>query len=181
MAFSVASTTLVGQSLGQKRWIKRKVCPCCAQNSAAGGDFSTVLLFIFFLTPSPASIPLMLQWRRPEPSWKILALSLPGQSTSSRWPGLYGSRGYHVSPLCFRYRDLDFSGRGRLCFRPHLPLGSHRRLGGFVMDNIRSAIVYLRFRSGKWKYVKAGSVEARQVKPLDGKSTTPVIYRVFVS
>jgi putative MATE family efflux protein len=158
MAFSVASTTLVGQSLGAEKVDQAERYAHVVHKIALLVGIFNGLLFIFFSHPitrlytTDATVA-----QAAGTILKILALSLPGQSTQLSLAGALRGAGDTMYPLYASATGIwIFRVVVAYVFVHIFHWGLIGAWAAFVMDQYtRSAIVYLRFRSGKWKYVKA--------------------------
>lgn len=156
-AFSVASTTLVGQSLGAEKEEQAANYAMIVHKIALVVAVFNAVLFILFSYP-------MARIYTSDPAvaaaagmvLKILALALPGQSTQFALAGALRGAGDTMYPLYA-------SALGIWVFRVVVAYIFvrifHWGLAGawvaFVMDQYtRSAVVYFRFRSGKWKHAR---------------------------
>ncbi len=156
-AFGVAATTLVGQSLGAGDADKAERYARYIRKAAMVTACFMGLIFVMFSYPlarlytsdlavaGMAGIVL-----------KILALAQPGQSTQLTLAGALRGAGDTMYPL---YASI----LGIWVFRVGITYVFVNEFGwgligawvALVMDQyIRSVVVYLRFRSGKWKYIK---------------------------
>jgi Na+-driven multidrug efflux pump len=88
---------------------------------------------------------------------KILALSLPGQSTQLSLAGALRGAGDTMYPLYASATGIwIFRVVVAFVFVRIFHWGLIGAWVAFVLDQYtRSAVVYLRFRSGRWKYTKA--------------------------
>lgn len=166
MAFGVAATTLVGQSLGANEEEKAKQYADMIHHMAVmlacvmGGVF---ILFSYQLAllytedvavAAAASIIL-----------KIMALAQPGQSTQLSLAGVLRGAGDTMYPL---YASIFGIWIFRVCVAYVFVNIFHWGLIGawvaLVFDQYtRAAVVYFRYRSGKWKYVKTRAAEIAEV------------------
>ena len=162
MAFGVAATTLVGQSLGANDEEKANKYADMIHHMAIlvacimGGVF---ILFSYQLASlytkddtvaTAASVIL-----------KIMALAQPGQSTQLSLAGVLRGAGDTIYPL---YASIF----GIWIFRVFIAyvfvsIFHWGLIGAWVAllfdQYTRAAIVYFRYRSGKWKYVKTRTTE----------------------
>lgn len=158
MAFGVAATTLVGQSLGAGDDEKAEKYAGIIHHMSIAVACLMGVVFLLFSHPMAllytknlevaASAGVIL---------KILALAQPGQSTQLTLAGALRGAGDTVYPL---YASIF----GIWIFRVFVAFifvnifnwGLIGAWVALVLDQYtRSAIVYLRYRSNKWKYVKA--------------------------
>ncbi len=166
MAFGVAATTLVGQSLGAKDAEKAKKYADMIHHMAVfvacimGGVF---ILFSYQLaslytkdSAVAASTAIIL---------KIVALSQPGQSTQLSVAGALRGAGDTMYPLYASIFGIwIFRVFVAYVFVSIFNWGLIGAWVALVLDQYtRAAIVYFRYRSGKWKYSKAREVEAKLV------------------
>ncbi len=158
MAFAVASTTLVGQSLGAEDEEKATRYAHVVHKLAIGGSLFISLLFILFSHPMAllytddiavaASAGTVL---------KIIALCLPGQATQLSLGGALRGAGDTRYPLYASAIGI-WGVRALLAyiFVNFLHWGLNGAWIAYVLDQyLRSVIILLRFRSGKWKEVRA--------------------------
>jgi len=154
MAFSVAATTLVGQSLGAGKEEQATKYARLVHKIALVVAILNGLLFIFFsypmalVSPSDAAVAAAASM-----VLKILALALPGQSTQFALAGALRGAGDTMSPL---YASALGIWLFRVVAAYIFVRIFHWDLAGawvaFVLDQYtRSTVIYLRFRSGKWK------------------------------
>jgi putative MATE family efflux protein len=158
MAFGVASTTLVGQSLGADKVEQAERYANVVHKIALMAATINGLLFIFFSHP-------MARLYTADPAvataagtvLKILALSLPGQSTQLSLAGALRGAGDTMYPLYASTTGIwIFRVVVAFVFVRIFHWGLIGAWVAFVLDQYtRSAVVYLRFRSGRWKYTKA--------------------------
>ncbi|NLY90897.1 MAG: MATE family efflux transporter [Firmicutes bacterium] len=157
-AFSVASTTLVGQSLGADKVDQAERNAHVVHKIALIVAFLNALLFIFFSHPlarlytSDQTVA-----TKAGTILKILALSLPGQSTQLSLAGALRGAGDTMYPLFASATGIwIFRVVVAYLFAHVLHWGLFGAWVAFVLDQYtRAAMVYFRFRSGKWKFVKA--------------------------
>jgi putative MATE family efflux protein len=167
MAFGVAATTLVGQSLGAKDEEKAKKYAdmihhmAMIVSCAMGGVF---ILFSFQLASlytkdlAVASMAAIIL--------KIMALSQIGQSTQLSLAGALRGAGDTMYPL---YASIFGIWIFRVFVAYIFVSVFHWGLIGawvaLALDQYtRAAVVYFRYRSGKWKYAKSGTVSNKDVK-----------------
>lgn len=166
MAFGVAATTLVGQSLGAKDEEKAKKYADMIHHMAVlvactmGGVF---ILFSYQLASlytedlavaTSAAIIL-----------KIMALSQPGQSTQLSVAGVLRGAGDTMYPLYASIFGIwIFRVVVAYVFVSIFHWGLIGAWAALVLDQYtRAAVVYFRYRSGKWKYAKCRAVEAKHI------------------
>jgi len=157
MAFGAAATTLVGQSLGADNKKLAEDYAKRVHTMALTVGALVAFLFIVFSYPMARVYTDELQVAANAGIvLKILALALPGQSTQISLAGALRGAGDTLIPL---YASATGIWVFRVLFAFILVNVFHWGLIGawiaFVLDQYtRSAIVYLRYRSGKWKYIK---------------------------
>lgn len=163
MAFGVAATTLVGQSLGAGDEEKAKKYADIIHHMSVFVACSIGVAFLLFshymallytkdaVVAAAAGVIL-----------KILSLSLPGQSTQLTLAGALRGAGDTVYPLYASIFGIwIFRVFAAYVFVNIFQWGLIGAWIAFVLDQYtRSAIVYFRYRSGKWKYVKARTAES---------------------
>lgn len=158
MAFGVAATTLVGQSLGAGDEKRAHQYANMIHHLAIGVACFMGLIFILFshqlarLYTSDLAVIAMAGT-----VLKILALGQPGQSTQLSLAGALRGAGDTIYPL---YASLFGIWIFRVIVAYIFVNIFHWGLVGawisITLDQyVRSVIVYLRYRSGKWKYNKA--------------------------
>lgn len=166
MAFGVAATTLVGQSLGANEEEKAKQYADMIHHMAVmlacvmGGVFilfsyQLALLYTEDVTVAAAASIIL----------KIMALAQPGQSTQLSLAGVLRGAGDTMYPL---YASIFGIWIFRVCVAYVFVNIFHWGLIGawvaLVFDQYtRAAVVYFRYRSGKWKYVKTRAAEIAEV------------------
>jgi len=163
MAFGVAATTLVGQSLGAKDEEKAKKYADMIHHMAVLVACIMGAVFILFsyqlaclytddaTVAAAASIIL-----------KIMALAQPGQSTQLSVAGVLRGAGDTLYPL---YASIFGIWIFRVFVAYVFVSVFHWGLIGawvaLVFDQYtRAAVVYFRYRSGKWKYAKICTADA---------------------
>jgi len=156
MAFGVAATALVGQSLGAGREKRAEEYANIIHNLALGAGCFMGLIFILFshqlarlYTQDLAVIAMS------GTVLKILALAQPGQSTQLSLAGALRGAGDTVYPL---YASLVGIWAIRLVFSHLFVNVFHWGLVGAWLalasdQYVRSFVVYIRYRSGKWKEI----------------------------
>jgi len=163
MAFGVAATTLVGQSLGAKDEEKAKKYADMIHHMAIlvacimGGVFilfsyQLALLYTDDITVAAAASVIL----------KIMALAQPGQSTQLSVAGVLRGAGDTMYPL---YASIFGIWIFRVFVAYIFVNVFHWGLIGawvaLVFDQYtRAAIVYFRYRSGKWRYAKIRTADA---------------------
>ncbi|WP_136479543.1 MATE family efflux transporter [Acetivibrio thermocellus] len=167
MAFGVAGTTLVGQSLGANDEERAKRYADIIHHMAIAVACFMGLMFILFSYPlaclytedlkvaAMASIVL-----------KIMALAQPGQSTQLSLAGVLRGAGDTMFPL---YSSIAGIWGFRVVVAYIFVSVFHWGLIGawvaLVLDQYtRAAIVYFRYALGKWKYVKARNQEVEKMR-----------------
>lgn len=157
MAFGVAATTLVGQSLGAGDTEKAEKYARLIRRVAMATAGFIGLIFILFSHPlarlytSDAVVAGMAG-----AVLKILALAQPGQSTQITLAGALRGAGDTMYPLYASIMGIWFFRVGAtFLFVNVFGWGLIGAWIALVTDQyIRSAVIYFRFRSGKWKYLK---------------------------
>jgi len=162
MAFGVASTTLVGQSLGAGDENKAEKYASVIHRISLLVACSMGVVFILFsyymallytkdITVAAAAGTIL----------KILALAQPGQSTQLSLAGALRGAGDTIYPLYASIFGIwIFRVFAAYVFVNIFGWGLIGAWVALVMDQYtRSAIVYFRYRSGRWKYVKARAAE----------------------
>lgn len=168
MAFGVAATALVGQSLGANNAEKASRYISSIQRMAVSTACCIALIFILFSYPiarlytNDAGVASMAGM-----VLKILALAQPGQSTQLSVAGALRGAGDTLYPL---YASVFGIWIFRVAVAFIFVSVFHWGLAGawvaLVLDQYtRSAIVFLRFRSGKWKHAKTRTVGVVEVGP----------------
>lgn len=164
MAFGVASTTLVGQSLGagdpQKaehyaRFIRKVAVGFACLMGLCYILFSHSLARLYTADLAVAAIAGTVL--------KLLALAQPGQSTQLSLAGALRGAGDTMYPLYASMVGIwGFRVGATYLFVNVFGWGLNGAWIALVMDQyIRSTIIYLRFQSGKWKTIKARVETAR--------------------
>lgn len=157
MAFGVAATTLVGQSLGAKDTEKAERYARLVRKVAMVTACVMGLIFILFshslarLYTSDLAVAGMAGT-----VLKILALAQPGQSTQLTLAGALRGSGDTMYPLYASIIGIwVFRVGATFLFVNVFGWGLIGAWIALVTDQyIRSVIIYLRFRSGKWKYIR---------------------------
>jgi len=167
MAFGVAGTTLVGQSLGANDEERAKRYADIIHHMAIAVACFMGLMFILFSYPlaclytedlkvaAMASIVL-----------KIMALAQPGQSTQLSLAGVLRGAGDTMFPLYSSIAGIwGFRVVVAYIFVSVFRWGLIGAWVALVLDQYtRAAIVYFRYASGKWKYVKARNQEVEKMR-----------------
>lgn len=157
MAFGVATTTLVGQSLGAKNKERAEKFANVTLRMSVIVACIMGLVFLLFSYPmarlytkdlavaAMSSVVL-----------KILALAQPGQSTQLTLAGALRGAGDTMYPLYASIFGIwIFRVAAAYVFVSIFHWGLVGAWVALVLDQYtRSGIVYFRYRSGKWKYVK---------------------------
>lgn len=158
MAFGVGATTLVGQSLGAGDTLKAEQYARFIRKIAVGTAMVMGLIFILFSHPLARLYTSDLVVAGMAGTvLKILALAQPGQSTQLTLAGALRGAGDTMYPLYASILGIWFFRVGATyLFVEGFGWGLIGAWIALVMDQyIRSFVIYLRFRSGKWKYIKA--------------------------
>ena len=158
MAFGVASTALVGQSLGAEDRERAKKCANVVHHMAMAVAVFVGLGFVLFSHP-------MARLYNDEAEvvalagmvLKILALALPGQSTQLSLSGALRGAGDTMYPLyASAFGIWVFRVVVAYIFVHVFGWGLVGAWVALVLDQtVRALIVYLRFRSDKWLDAKA--------------------------
>ncbi|WP_038287401.1 MATE family efflux transporter [Acetivibrio straminisolvens] len=167
MAFGVAGTTLVGQSLGANDEERAQRYADIIHHMAIAVACFMGVMFILFSYPlaclytedlevaAMASVIL-----------KIMALAQPGQSTQLSLAGVLRGAGDTMFPLySSAFGIWIFRVLVAYVFVNVFHWGLVGAWAALVLDQYtRAAIVYFRFVSGKWKYIKARNSEIAKMK-----------------
>lgn len=156
-AFGVAATTLVGQSLGAGdaekaeqygRYVRRIAVGIASVMSLAFIFFSHSVARLYTLDLAVAGMAGIVL--------KIMALALPGQSTQITFAGALRGAGDTMYPLyASMFGIWVFRVGVTYLFVNVFGWGLNGAWVALVLDQyVRSTIITLRFRSGKWKYLK---------------------------
>ena len=157
MAFGVAATTLVGQSLGAKDLELADRYANVVHHMAIVVACIMGFIFILFSYPMARIYTKDLAVAAMAGTvLKIMALSQPGQSTQMSLAGALRGAGDTVYPLYASFVGIwVFRVAVAYIFVNVFHLGLVGAWMALVLDQYtRSAIVYFRFHSGKWKYVR---------------------------
>lgn len=157
-AFGVAATTLVGQSLGANDVKKAQQYANVVHHMAMAVACFVGIMFILFSHPIARLYTADLAVAAMAGTvLKIMALAQPGQSTQLSLAGALRGAGDTVYPLYASFFGIwIFRVVVAYVFVSIFGWGLIGAWVAMVMDQYtRSAIVYLRYRSGKWKYMKA--------------------------
>ncbi|HYH04134.1 MAG TPA: MATE family efflux transporter [Bacillota bacterium] len=158
MAFGVATTTLVGQSLGAGDPKKAEQYARFVRKIAVATACLMGLIFILFSHPLARLYTTDLVVAGMAGTvLKILALAQPGQSTQLTLSGALRGAGDTMYPLYASILGIwMFRVGATFLFVNVLKWGLMGAWVALVLDQyIRSTVIYLRFRSGKWKFIKA--------------------------
>lgn len=156
-AFGVAATTLVGQSLGANDVKKAQQYANVVHHMAMAVACFVGIMFILFSHPIARLYTADLAVAAMAGTvLKIMALAQPGQSTQLSLAGALRGAGDTVYPLYASFFGIwIFRVVVAYVFVSIFGWGLIGAWVAMVMDQYtRSAIVYLRYRSGKWKYMK---------------------------
>jgi putative MATE family efflux protein len=160
MAFGVASTTLVGQSLGARDEERAKRYSGVVHHMALLVACVVGVVFLLFSHPLARLYTTDLAVAAMAGTvLKILALAQPGQSTQLCLAGALRGAGDTMYPLYASFTGIwVFRVVVAYIFVSIFGWGLNGAWMALVMDQYtRSMIVYLRYRSGKWKYAKLKS------------------------
>lgn len=166
MAFAVASTTLVGQSLGANDVEKARKYADTVHHMAILVACFVGALFILFSHPIARLYTQDLAVAAMAGTiLKILALSQPGQSTQLSISGALRGAGDTMYPL---YASIIGIWGFRVIIAYVFINIFHWGLIGawlaLVLDQYtRAVVVFLRYRTGKWKHTKMRSVEIKDI------------------
>lgn len=157
MAFGVAATTLVGQTLGAGDTDKAEKYACYIRKVAMVTANVMGLIFILFSHPlarlytSDLAVAAMAGT-----VLKILALAQPGQSAQLTLAGALRGAGDTMYPLYASILGIwIFRVGATYWFVNCLGWGLNGAWIALVMDQyIRSLFIHLRFHSGRWKHIK---------------------------
>ncbi|MDF2519441.1 MAG: family efflux transporter [Clostridia bacterium] len=167
MAFGVAATTLVGQSLGANDTKKAKEYADIIHHiSVLVACFIGLLYFLFAypmarlytndLTVAAMAVLVL----------RIVAFAQPGQSTQLSLAGALRGAGDTMYPLyASAFGIWIFRVAIAYVFVSVLHWGLVGAWVALVMDQYaRAAIIYFRYHSGKWKYIKAKAETVEEVE-----------------
>ena len=164
MAFGVAATTLVGQSLGAGEPQKAEQYARFIRKVAVGFACVVGVCYILFSYPLARLYTKDLAVAAMAGAvLKLLALAQPGQSTQLSLAGALRGAGDTMYPLYASIIGIwGFRVGATYLFVNVFGWGLNGAWIALVMDQyIRSSVIYLRFRSGKWKTIKARVEVAR--------------------
>lgn len=167
-SFGVAATTLVGQSLGAGDAEKAEKYARLIRKVAMVTACTMGLVFILFSHPLARLYTSDLVVAGMAGTvLKILALAQPGQSTQLALAGALRGAGDTMYPLYASIIGIwVFRVGATYLFVNVFGWGLIGAWIALVTDQyIRSAVIYLRFRSGKWKHIKTrvGEVKVKTV------------------
>lgn len=157
MAFGVAATTLVGQSLGANDEDKAKKYADIIHHMSLVVAGAVGLLFLVFSHPLARLYTDDLAVAAMAGTvLKILALAQPGQSTQLSLAGALRGAGDTMYPLYASIFGIwIFRVFVAYVFVSIFHLGLIGAWLALLLDQYtRAAVVYIRYRSGKWKYIK---------------------------
>jgi len=167
MAFGIAATTLVGQSLGANEEEKAHKYADIVHHMALTVACVVGFLFILFSHPIARLYTQDLAVAAMAGTvLKILALAQPGQSTQLSLAGALRGAGDTMFPLYASIFGIwIFRVVVAYIFVTVFKWGLVGAWVALVLDQYtRAAVVFLRFRSGKWKHVKARSQETEDLQ-----------------
>ncbi|HHV30662.1 MATE family efflux transporter [Acetivibrio mesophilus] len=167
MAFGVAGTTLVGQCLGANDEKRAQKYADIIHHMAIAVACLMGVVFILFSYPlaclytddmavaTMASVVL-----------KIMALAQPGQSTQLSLAGVLRGAGDTMFPLyASAFGIWGFRVLVAYIFVSVFHWGLIGAWAALVLDQYtRAAIVYFRYISGKWKYIKSRAEEVKEIE-----------------
>jgi putative MATE family efflux protein len=157
MAFGVAATTLVGQSLGAGDEKKANKYADVVHHMAIGIACVMGLMFIMFSHPMAKLYTNDLAVAAMAGTvLKILALAQPGQSTQLSLAGALRGAGDTMYPLYASFIGIwVFRVTVAYVFVSIFNWGLNGAWIALLLDQYtRSAVIYYRYRSGKWKTVR---------------------------
>jgi putative MATE family efflux protein len=167
MAFGVATTTLVGQSLGANDKEKAQKYANAVHHMSIAVACTVGLVFLFFSYPlahlytQDLTVVAMSSM-----VLKILAFAQPGQSTQLSLAGVLRGSGDTMYPLYASIFGIwIFRVVVAYIFVSILHWGLVGAWVALVLDQYtRAGIVYFRYRSGKWRYIKDQVRNASEVQ-----------------
>ncbi|KPU43080.1 multidrug resistance protein NorM [Oxobacter pfennigii] len=165
MAFGIAATTLVGQNLGANDEEKAKQCGDIVHHISMVIACIMGLIFILFSYPMALLYTKDLEVAAMAGMvLKIMALAQPGQSTQLTLAGALRGAGDTKYPLYASFLGIWVFRVGIAYILVNvLHFGLIGAWVALTLDQYtRSAIIYLRYRSGKWKYIKLRSQEEKE-------------------
>jgi putative MATE family efflux protein len=157
MAFGVAATTLVGQSLGAGDEHKANQYADVVHHMAIGIACIMGLMFILFSHPMARLYTKDIAVAAMAGTvLKILALAQPGQSTQLSLAGALRGAGDTMYPLYASFIGIwVFRVSIAYVFVSVFKWGLIGAWVALLLDQYtRSAVIYYRYRSGKWKYAR---------------------------
>ncbi|MGE5605270.1 MAG: MATE family efflux transporter [Bacteroidota bacterium] len=163
-AFGVAATTLVGQSLGAGDTVKAERYARLVRKAAMVTACTMGSVFILFSHPLARLYTSdLVVAGMASAVLKILALAQPGQSTQLTLAGALRGAGDTMYPLYASIIGIwVFRVGATYLFVNVFGWGLIGAWIALVTDQyIRSVVIYLRFRSGKWKDIKARVSEVK--------------------
>lgn len=167
MAFGVAATTLVGQSLGAKDTDKaQKYAQVILKMSVAVACLMGLMFILFSYQMALLYTKDLAVAAMSGIVLKILALAQPGQSTQLTAAGALRGAGDTMYPLYASIFGIwIFRVVVAYVFVSIFQWGLIGAWVALVMDQYtRAGIVFLRYRSGRWKYVKAEKEARRELE-----------------
>jgi putative MATE family efflux protein len=167
MAFGVASTTLVGQSLGANDEVLAQKYANVIHHVAVAVACMIGVVYIIFSHPiarlytNDIAVAAMAGT-----VLKIMSLAMPGQSTQLSLAGALRGAGDTMYPLYASIFGIwVFRVVVAYFFVNVLMWGLNGAWIALVLDQYtRSLIVFLRFRSGKWKHMKSRTEEVGEIQ-----------------
>ncbi len=169
MACGVAATTLVGQSLGANDEEKAKKYADVIHHMSIFIACIMGLVFVIFSHPLARLYTKELEVAAMAGIvLKILALAQPGQSTQLSLAGALRGAGDTMYPLYASIFGIwIFRVVVAYVFVSVFQWGLIGAWVALVIDQYaRASIVYLRYRSGKWKHMKNRAVENEALEPV---------------
>lgn len=167
MAFGIAATTLVGQSMGANEEEKARKYADIVHHMAMAVACSVGFLLILFSHPIARLYTKDLAVAAMAGTvLKIMSLSQPGQSTQLSLAGALRGAGDTMFPLYASIFGIwIFRVVVAYIFVAVFQWGLIGAWVALVLDQYtRAAVVFLRYRSGKWKHVKVRSSQTEDVQ-----------------
>lgn len=167
MAFGVAATTLVGQSLGANDMDKaKKYADVIHHISVLVACFVGLMYFLFSYQMSRLYTQDLAVAAMSGITLKIMALAQPGQSTQLSLAGALRGAGDTMYPLYASIFGIwIFRVFVAYIFVTVFHWGLIGAWSALVLDQYtRAAIIYFRYRSGKWKYIKSQTEGASETQ-----------------
>ncbi len=164
MAFGVASTTLVGQSLGADDEEKAKRYADITHHMALVAACAMGAVFLLFSHQLARLYTKELEVAAMAGTvLKIMALAQPGQSTQLSLAGALRGAGDTMYPLYASIFGIwIFRVAVAYVFVQIFGWGLIGAWAALVLDQYtRASVVFFRYRSGKWKYVKSRRKEVQ--------------------